>query len=57
LGKLGERLSAAKNLASLLSRYERIDRDVEQLEIATSKAVGTWEQMVEDEVNRVREGD
>jgi hypothetical protein len=57
LGKLGERLSNAKSLASLLSRYEQIDRDVEQLEVATSEAVRTWDQMVENEVDRLREGD
>jgi len=57
LGRLGERLADAKDVPSLLSRYEQIDRDVKQLEIATAKAAVTWDQMVESEVDRAREGD
>jgi hypothetical protein len=53
----GDSGNASRRPATLLSRYEQIDREVEQLEIATAKAEVTWDQMVESEVDRAREGD
>jgi hypothetical protein len=56
LGALGSKLADARNVSSLLSRYSRIDHDVERLERATDEAAAAWERMVEVAVDRTREG-
>jgi hypothetical protein len=54
LGKLGERLETAKDIASLLQRYRQIDQDVGSLEKATMEAVTGWDELIEDAIDRSR---
>lgn len=55
LGKLGKRLEQATDVASLLSRYGQIDKEVDLLETATMEAARAWDETVEDAIERARE--
>lgn len=46
-GRLADSLEKSSSMSSLLTRYERLDAEVEALEDATCVAVGAWDELCE----------
>ena len=55
-GRMAESLGRARDMSSLLTRYERLDHEMEQLERATSAAASAWAAMCKQACQASREG-